>query len=84
MDFAIMKIHCSTNDQNTMRPTIRKRIRNKAQSAKESEIWSHGTGGAIKDFLEIRRLENIPQEVEENNADVFYGCCGSLFLITSS
>ena len=76
MDFAIMKIHCSTNDQNTMRPTIRKRIRNKAQSAKESEVWSH--------FLEIRQLENIPQEVEENNADVFYGCCGSLFLITSS
>ena len=38
---------------------------NKTPSVKESEIWSQGTGGAIKDFLEIRRLENIPQMVEE-------------------
>ena len=42
-------------------------IYDKTSSVKESEIWSQGTGArrAIKDFLEIRRLENIPQMVEE-------------------
>ena len=62
-----MKIHFGKNESKYI----------KAQSVKESEIWSQGKGGAIKDFFEIRRLENIPQMVEEKNADdVFYGCCG--------
>ena len=61
-----MKIHFGKNESKY----------NKALSVKESEIWSQGTGEAIKDFLEIRWLENIPQIVEEKNSDVFYGCCG--------
>ena len=50
-----MKIHFGKNESKYI----------KAQSVKESEIWSQGTGGAIKDFLEIRRLENIPQMGKE-------------------
>ena len=64
-----MKIHFGKNESKY----------NKAPSVKESEIWSQGTGdsGAIKVSLKYAGLENIPQMVEEKNADdVFYGCCG--------
>ena len=52
-----MKIHFGKNESKYI----------KAQSVKESEIWSQGKGGAIKDFFEIRRLENIPKMVPDWN-----------------
>ena len=58
-----MKIHFGKNESKY----------DKAPSVKDLEIWSQCTGGAIKDFLEIRRLENIPQMAEKKMLMSFMG-----------